>query len=116
MNTFSQKGEAPTELECELFSQQPRMSHNVWVLIGQRIGLAALLVVLDELGGEKFHVPPRSFFVHQLWAPVRNAQIATLNAQHLSHSQIARRVGVSRTCVSAVLRKSRTRKRTERNC
>lgn len=68
---FSDRGDAPTDYERELFEQyaddEPRHVRQLWLLIGQRIGLDALCVVLDELGG-----------MHNMSAPTRERFFADL--------------------------------------
>lgn len=97
-------GFPPQQHELELFAQQPPMSRNPWVLIGQRIGLPALLVVLDELGGDVAYVPTRHRFLWSLWQPLRDEQIRRMHHDRIRVEEIARTFGLSRTGVLRVLR------------
>lgn len=58
--------------------ERPERDADLWICIAKRIGIDALVVVLDELGGEKIHVPARESFFAALYRPVRNRQIADM--------------------------------------
>lgn len=99
MHRFSRKGEPPTAEECTLIATAVRDPANVWALIASRIGPAALCVVLDELGGEKVHVPSRDQFIRALWAPVRDGMIRDLLAQGMTMAEVAAAIGVGKSTV-----------------
>lgn len=78
-------------------------STTTWLLLAQRIGVEALVAVLDELGGEKVHVPQRGTFFAELYRPIRNAQIRQLRAQEMGLSEIGAVMQMDRRRVWEVL-------------
>lgn len=112
---FSERGDAPTEFERRLL-QTAAASESPWDLVAARlvtdlgleVGALALVAVLDELGGEKPHVPTREWFFRRLWAVHRDAQIADLKAREprISASELGRRIGVSRQHASGLLKRA----------
>ncbi|MEN6538940.1 MAG: hypothetical protein ABFC67_04945 [Mizugakiibacter sp.] len=104
---FSQRGDRPTTFERGLVSEAPTCllteTRQLWLLIAERIGLEALLVVLDEIGGEKVHVPTRADFFGALWRPVRDAEIRRLKGQGFGAKRIAKELGMTRSAVQLVL-------------
>lgn len=101
---FSRKGEAPTPDECALIATAVADPNNVWAMIAARIGPAAMCVVLDELGGEKIHIPTREQFVRGLWRPERNRAIAAAIALGRHPDAVAAEFGVDRTRVAHIVR------------
>lgn len=103
---FSRRGEAPTQLELELVAHADTSriteSRQVWVSLAQRIGLAHLYTVLDELGGEKVHIPTRDVFAAMLLRGQRDAQIRALLHRRYRVTDIARMMGVSKQSVIRV--------------
>jgi hypothetical protein len=101
---FSAPGAAPTAHERDLFAAQVSPSTDPWVNVGKRIGLEALLVVLDEIGAvERVYVPTRAAMMARLWRPVRNERIVRLAEQQVPPEEIARLLHVSRGSVYRVL-------------
>lgn len=107
---LSRRGESPTQLEIELVAHVDTSriteARQIWVSIAQRIGLAALYVILDELGGEKIHVPSRDLFAANLLREQRDAQIRDLLSRGHRMSEVARLMGCSKQSVSRAVRKS----------
>lgn len=103
---LSRRGEAPTQLELELVAHADTSriteSRQVWVSLAQRIGLAQLYTVLDELGGEKVHIPTRDVFAAMLLRGQRDAQIRALLHRRYRVTDIARMMGVSKQSVIRV--------------
>lgn len=97
---FSRKGEAPTPDEVALIAAAANDPNNVWALIAARIGPAALCVVLDEIGGEKIHVPTREHFIRALWVPVRDLMVRDLIARGVSVRAAAAALGVKKSTAS----------------
>lgn len=98
MDQFSQRGDAPTETERGLLANattdEGPDSRCVWVRIGQRIGVDALAVVLDELGGEKIYVPNRGKFFAALMRPVIAHRIHVMRSAGTPWSEIATTLGI----------------------
>lgn len=103
---LSRRGEAPTQLELELVAHADTSriteSRQIWVSLAQRIGLAHLYTVLDELGGEKVHIPTRDVFAAMLLRGQRDAQIRALLHRRYRVTDIARMMGVSKQSVIRV--------------
>jgi hypothetical protein len=92
----SERGNPTTQLERELLAaaaSTPSCS-NAWLIIGHRIGADALAVVLDELAGEKVHVPSRADFFGALVRERTDAQIRELYAQGRTANELAARFGI----------------------
>lgn len=114
---FSERGEKPTVYECDLLAQccepDPRMVRQLWINIAQRIGIQALCVVLDELGGDPYvSLPSRRMFFQDLHRARRNAQIVAMAASmdpltRGARTSIARAMRVHRRTVDRALRASR---------
>lgn len=109
MHHFSRKGECPTADELAILARASANASSVWVAIAQRIGAAALFVVLDEIGGEKMHVPTREHFVHGLWVPMQRDTILALRAAGVPAREIAEQLNVSRRHVCNVARTAHAR-------
>lgn len=108
MTEFSRRGEAVTAFERSLVEQsamdRPTRDADLWICIAKRIGVDNLVAVLDELGGEKVHVPTRSSFFAALYRPVRNRQIADMRSQTgASLRAIGRELNLSATAVHKAL-------------
>lgn len=106
---FSDRGQGVTDFELRLIAQS--RSDSAWLHVARRLmsdlgveqGARALVLVLDELSGEKVHVTPRRSFFERLWAIERDALIQDLvTRQDWSHSDISRHLGVSRQYVSRI--------------
>lgn len=105
--TFSAPGHPPTADEAELI----RNSADPWARLGQRIGVAALVAVLEEFGGRKQYIPARAGFFEQLFLPLRDAEIeALLEAGQLSQAEIGRRWGLSQSTVARIKARAAARK------
>ena len=109
---FSESGEAPTDFERRLIAQSESMTH--WLVIARRLiaelgetaGLHAMCVLLDELGGEKIHIPRRRHLFVRLWRRERDGLIRQL-AQPGSGwtiNELAEHFGVSQPYASRVAR------------
>ncbi|MFO0293811.1 MAG: hypothetical protein ACK51F_10765 [Rhodospirillales bacterium] len=106
---FSSRGELPTEFECGLFATaiaravaSPRPIDSPWLYIGQRIGVPALAVVFDELGGEKVHVPTRAAWFEGLAQQARDTRIRELLAAGVPHVTIASEFRLTKGRVSQI--------------
>lgn len=108
MTEFSRRGGAVTEFERSLVEQtpmaRPERDADLWICIAKRIGIENLVVVMDELGGEKVHVPSRENFFAALYRPVRNRQIADMRqSTGASLRAIGRAVNLSAPAVQRAL-------------
>lgn len=94
---WSRRGEAPTEYEIALLQRvtEAQPVTDVWAIIAGRIGVQAMAVVLDELGGERVNVPTRAGYFRRLHAPLL-AQRAQELAQTMPVGEVAKVLGVSR--------------------
>lgn len=106
---FSRPGEPPTAFEEQLLAgvqmEHPTSTKDLWLLIAQQIGLAALVRVLDQFGDEHVWVPSRSGLLKPLWSQLRDAEIERLVRQGgMSHRGIADQLKVPRTTVQRVAR------------
>lgn len=102
---FSRRGEAPTAYETALLAEAASSPgiDDVWVLIATRIGANALAVVLDEIGGEKPHVPTRDAFFAELARRKRNERIVELLGSGKSRQEVARLFGITAETVRKVI-------------
>ena len=79
---FSRRGEPVTVFEAQLVAEsviaRPERISELWVQIARRIGVDNLALILDEIGGEKVHVPTREEFFAALYRPLRNRQIVDM--------------------------------------
>lgn len=102
---FSDRGDTPTGFEVQLVETASALNH--WVLIGRRLmtelgataGLQALCVLLDELGGEKIHIPQRRHLFKSLWTRQRDEVIRSILSQPnppWTITELAEHFGVSR--------------------
>jgi len=101
---FSRAGEAPTAFELELIASAqlglPTQAKEQWIALAQRIGLAAVMAVLDEFGDSSVWVPSRSGLLQPLWADMRSREVARLRSEGENISAIARKLGVHRRTVT----------------
>ncbi|MBR0346023.1 MAG: hypothetical protein IJI03_12275 [Rudaea sp.] len=106
-NRFSARGERVTEFERQLVEQCgmefPESMSDVWVVIARRVGVDALVVVLDEIGEEKIHVPGRLQFFDALYRPFRNRTIRELHASGISMRELATRFHMTPQRVGAIV-------------
>jgi len=104
---FSTRGEPATEFERALVAncamEFPESMSDIWVVIARRIGVDALVVILDEIGMEKIHVPSRTQFFLSLYRPHRNRLIREMAAAGMSHRQIAKQFGLTKFAVTWAL-------------
>jgi len=109
MHEFSSRGEPVTDFERDLVArcamEFPESMSDLWVVIARRIGVEALVVVLDEIGREKIHVPSREQFFAALYRPVRDRQVCEL-AMHASLREVGERFGLSQQAVNKIVRKA----------
>lgn len=105
---FSERGEMVTELERELVASAPlefpESMSDLWVLLARRIGVDALVVMFDEVGGEKVHVPTRAEFFSALYRPRRDTRIRELCAGGMSGADVAVQFGLTRMQVHRIVR------------
>jgi|APThiThiocy_ev2_2_1041544.scaffolds.fasta_scaffold05953_8 hypothetical protein len=108
---FSRPGEAPTAFERQLLDaaavHHPSTTQELWLLIAQRAGLEALMVVLDEFGNGAVWVPSRRTFFNALGGPTLENMITTLLDQDVSQREIARRMCMSHTQVQRIAARHR---------
>jgi hypothetical protein len=105
-----------TEFESQLVADAavecPESMSDIWIVIAKRIGVAQLAVVLDEIGGEKVHVPKREEFFAALYRPHRDLLIHAMRHPAsgdagASLRAIARVFGLTETAVRKALRAAR---------
>jgi hypothetical protein len=108
---FSRRGEAPTAFERGLLDsvhvRDPETTQDLWLLVAQRAGLDALMLVLDEFGNGPVWVPTRRTFFNALCAPAVERMIVTMIDQHVSRREIARRLNMSHTQVQRIAARHR---------
>ena len=82
---FSRRGQPVTIFEAQMVAEavisKPDKDSSRWVLLAQKIGVDNLMIVLDELGTEKIHVPSREHFFQALYRPLRNRQIRDMRVR-----------------------------------
>lgn len=108
MSEFSTAGHPVTELERKLIESStvddPDTCADLWVSIGKRIGVENLVIVLDEFGAQKPHVPTREMFFRSLYRPHLDALIVKMHeVDHLSLGEIGRRLNKSKHTVHRAL-------------
>jgi hypothetical protein len=105
---FSKAGEKPTEFERALLvAPRPAARQNEdLIAFAQRHGVEALVLFMDEFGGEKIHIPKRAEFFQSLAQSVRNERIVELRHAGKTAAEIASMVGVSEIRVRAILAES----------
>jgi len=96
---WSRRGEAVTAFEAGLVARVDAAAlgdaARLWLELARAMGCEALLRLLDEVGGEKVHVPTRRSFFDALWRPLRDDAMRRAAAQGYSAAEIAPRFGVS---------------------
>lgn len=76
MKGFSRRGEKCTDLERALAERTDAPAWmQSWIALVQRIGIDAVVAVMDEFGSERVHVPTRASFFASLWRESRDAEI-----------------------------------------
>lgn len=113
-SAFSEQGEVPSDFERMLVERfgadEPRHTRQLWLLIGQRIGIENLAIVLDELGGmTNLSVPTRRTFFGDLYQSLRNAEIRQRIENGQPNAVISCAMGVSVDVVAWVRRAHRVR-------
>lgn len=120
---FSDRGDAPTEFELRLLERAEGSA--AWVMVGKRliaefgreIGAKALAVVLDEVGGEKPHIPHRRHLFESLWREERDLLIVDLaSREDWSFAAIGRALGVSRVYVKRLADRANATAADDRSC
>lgn len=106
MPKFSGRGERVTDFERALIAECDD-SRSVFLDLAKRIGIDALVVVLDEFATEKIHIPTRESFFGGLYKHLRDDDILRRLANGESHPQIIRELGVSRRTIFRVQRAGR---------
>ncbi|HSX64296.1 MAG TPA: hypothetical protein VLF15_06175 [Pseudoxanthomonas sp.] len=113
---FSDRGDAPTAFEVRLL--QADLPTTDWTCavrrlvmdFGPDIAAKVLVSLMDELGGEKIHIPPRRKFFESLWRDERDALIVSLSSRpDWPLKDIASVLGVSNDVVRQVLLRGRRR-------
>lgn len=108
---FGRNGDAPTPFELELL-QASELDGEIWVVVGQRIGAAALFQIFDELGGMIVSVPRRESFIRRVYLPRRDAEALAMSRDGRTHAEIGAQLGVDPSAVTrARCRALRTRRR-----
>lgn len=120
---FSDRGEAPTEFELKLLERATGSA--AWVMVGKRLvselgpelGVRALVLVLDEVGGEKPHIPHRRHMFEALWREERDRLIVDLaSREDWSFAAIGRALGVSRVYVKRLADRANATAADDRSC
>lgn len=96
---FSRPGEPVTDLERAIVAEASvdPCPTNAMVVLAARIGIDALAAVLDELGGQKAHIPTRQDFFRALYVPRRDRHVRELSASgRFGDDELARLFGLSR--------------------
>jgi hypothetical protein len=106
---FSERGDAPTDYERALVAKcgddEPRHVRQLWLLIAKRVGVDALCVLLDELGGiANLSAPSRRAFFADLARAARNSEILERAERKEGPTAIAKSLGVHRRTVDRALR------------
>ena len=104
---FSAPGEALTAFELQLLANAKA---GGWAALGQRIGPAALAVLLEELGGTKQYIPARAGFFEQLYRQERDAEIRAALEGGEPQAKVASRYRISQSRVSCIGRAGAARK------
>jgi len=107
MKQLSSAGNPPTPVELALVAafDSSRVSDTVgqWALIAQRIGLPAVLTVMDEFGGESMRIPTRNGFIQSLYRPLRDESIRAARAAGVPTPEICAELGLCRQTVYTAL-------------
>lgn len=106
MRKFSRRGERVTDFERTLIAECDD-SRSAFLDLARRIGIDALVVVLDEFASEKIHVPTRESFFAGLYRRLRDEEILRRLANGEHADDIADDIGCSRSTVFGVQRAGR---------
>ena len=101
---FSGPHGSPTLYETDLLASAD--PESVWVRIGQRIGVANLAFLLDEIGGGHIYVPARGNFFPALHQKAARLAIERLAVEGGSCAELAAAVGVSKSQAHKVRRRA----------
>lgn len=103
MTEFSAKGEGCTAFERALVAESCPAGDAaaVWLGLMRRVGVDAILAVMDEFGTEKVHVPTRSAFFGTLWREHRDNEIRRRLMKEPA-AVVAADFGLSRQAVYAI--------------
>lgn len=103
MAQFSRRGERVTDFERTLIAGADATAltemRTLFMGLAQRIGIDALAVFFDEIGGEKIHFPTREFFFTTLFRQQRDADIVRRLANGEPARAIARLYGLHENTV-----------------
>lgn len=111
MKDFSRKGQACTEFERALVAKTTTAcdGYALWIDLAKRIGVDQIAAIMDEVGGEKVHVPKRAAFFSGLFAEARRCEIERRLGNGENPTAIARDYGMSRQAVSNMRHRLRGR-------
>lgn len=107
MGQFSRRGERVTDFErglIECAAECSSEAQGIWRTLARRIGVDALAVLMDEVGGEKIHVPTREYFFAELFRKMRDADIVRRLAKGEPAETIAKDYGVHKNTIWNVAR------------
>jgi hypothetical protein len=112
MDQFSRRGERATCFERTLVAGSDHSAltemGSLFLRLAQRIGIDALAVVLDEIGGEKIHIPSREFFFHALFRQQRDEEITRRLANGESAIVIGLDLGIAQRTVQHIAQRHRS--------
>lgn len=100
---FSHRGEPVTSFERDLVASCSD-ARSPFFGLARRIGVDALVIVLDEFASEKVHIPTREFFFAALYRVQRDADIVRRLADGETVDQVASLHGVHRNTIRNVAR------------
>lgn len=105
---FSRRGESATAFERELLTHHahhaPRTGDDLWFVLVKRIGIDALMGMLDEIGGLKVWVPTRQQLVRRVWLDLRDREILRLRTEkRMTTCEISAAMGVNPRTVRRVV-------------
>ncbi len=113
---FSDRGERPTAFEVRLLQAEiPETDWNCAVRrlvmeLGPAVAANVLALLMDEVGAEKIHIPPRRAFFESLWRAQRDELILSLLSRpDWRQADIARALHVSPDVVRKVAQRGRVR-------
>ncbi len=110
MTLFSKRGQGITDFEQLLLirarADRPEAISDLWVGLSRRMGGDRLVVLFDELGGEKVHIPTREEFFADLYRPERNRAILDRLARRVSMAEICAEFGIDPRTVRRVRREA----------
>ena len=110
MVDLSERGDMPTQFELDLIANADTSritdATGQWLLLAQRIGLHAVLAVLDEFGREKVFVPSRKGFIGAVYTPIRNDLLCARAASGAPLQKLRAEFGLSNSHIMRI--RSRT--------